>query len=934
MNPVQEYLRLSSAYCGFLGGIRWSSQDDTLVYGSDKTFAFTEEIAAFLAGFGRTRPLIHFGHVLHLLDLLRNNRRLPAPEVVRLHRAFTEAAGTFANAGVFFAHVCRNLPSVPLAVDALEVRDRLRNPAMPIRWFLVSFHDTFHPAERAPLEPEAFEQVVLRGIAPYRDDELRHWFRHGRGAVKDAGAEVARQLPVPRTLTGVLAALLERPRLAGAQAFVAQLVSALTLPPRRLAHQELPIGGYADVTTHGPVDQILPSQFALDEWDFFRRFAERELLYFRREEPPARTRQELVVLLDQGVRTWGDVRLVLSAAALAFGKQAARRGTPFFLAATSQGGDLVDPLEAPGEALGRLVEASDLSPHPGLALEKVLEQHAQGARDVVLLTHPRNLHETDVSSAARRVAPGVRLFAVAMEATGRVELAEMRHGVAVPLRHFQLAYPPPTPAPAEPEKRAEQPGGWSGDVERIGYPFRFGLSSPITHFDFDYAGEWLVTASQDGMMHAWRVDGSEREVLPRGAWQNTVLARPEVVQGVAGGFVIVGRIRSQAVVFHYDFARRTCTAHTMGGPKTKCMDWNYSRPHHTMFALFALGHRSGTLLALDLTTGCVSSTENPNPSHRAGEFWHDWATGRLQTSRLWCPNTLPRQEKVRPFCYLDRDTGELLVQGLMSAWKSFTPMADGRPMLKGWLALEAQYCHQTLALTATRLGKDSEFVLKLFRGPEGTSLGEYGIGRPKMGFVLSADGKCLARLVRECYVQVNSAEGNNTVLVGTHVGGFSPKVQFFLSEGWLILATGKSHQHLIRWDRGPLELLHRCDKHAPLTLDAFYKERRDKPLRLTGAEATWEEIPALAGYDHQRFILGATTDVTAVADRFGQIAIFDCDGQLLCMFFVFRDRIAAWMPNGTRHGPPSLIAGPPTPDALTRIGQALRQACERGRKRS
>ena len=58
-----------------------------------------------------------------------------------------------------------------------------------------------------------------------------------------------------------------------AAVFLKQFAGALALPPRRLAHQELPIGGYADDATRGQVDQILPSQFALDEWDFFRRFA-------------------------------------------------------------------------------------------------------------------------------------------------------------------------------------------------------------------------------------------------------------------------------------------------------------------------------------------------------------------------------------------------------------------------------------------------------------------------------------------------------------------------------------------------------------------------------------------------------------------------------------------------------------------------------------
>src|SRR5262249_2418915 len=149
---------------------------------------------------------------------------------------------------------------------------------------------------------------------------------------------------------------------------------ALTLPPRQLTHQHLPTGGYADVTTRGHPEQVLPSQLAVDEIEFLRRFAHNELLYFRREDPHARLREELVILVDQGVRTWGVVRLVLSAAFFAFGKLAQRRNVPFQVATTGSDGRLTDPLEATDATLGALLEASDLSPHPGLALEGVLEE--------------------------------------------------------------------------------------------------------------------------------------------------------------------------------------------------------------------------------------------------------------------------------------------------------------------------------------------------------------------------------------------------------------------------------------------------------------------------------------------------------------------------------------------------------------------------------
>lgn len=248
------------------------------------------------------------------------------------------------------------------------------------------------------------------------------------------------QPPLPRTLMGVLAALLLRPRLAGAETYVTRLVGTLTLPPRRLAPQELPVGGYADMTTRGAVEHILPSQHALDELEFLRRFAERELLFFRREEPPAQNRQEIAILIDQGVRTWGDVRLVLAAAALALGKQCAGRAQQFRFAGTSNAGRLLDPLEADVETLGELIEASDLSFDPGTALEAVLEQPCDALRDVVLLTHPRNLREPDVLAAAHRAGKRDRVFAVALDEEGTAAMSEIRHGAPVLLRQFRVEF--------------------------------------------------------------------------------------------------------------------------------------------------------------------------------------------------------------------------------------------------------------------------------------------------------------------------------------------------------------------------------------------------------------------------------------------------------------------------------------------------------------
>ncbi len=81
MSPAERYLRLSSAYCDYLGGLRWSSQSDALEYHDGTTFVFTEEVALFLEGFASEGRLVHFGYVLHLLHMLRISAYAPGRAV-------------------------------------------------------------------------------------------------------------------------------------------------------------------------------------------------------------------------------------------------------------------------------------------------------------------------------------------------------------------------------------------------------------------------------------------------------------------------------------------------------------------------------------------------------------------------------------------------------------------------------------------------------------------------------------------------------------------------------------------------------------------------------------------------------------------------------------------------------------------------------------
>ncbi len=266
----------------------------------------------------------------------------------------------------------------------------------------------------------------------------------------------------------------------------------------------------------------------------------------------------------------------------ALGQFARRRRIPLLLAATSNHGRLVDPLATPIGTLTELLAASDLSANPGLALEAVLSEEDVNRRDVVLLTHPRNLAEADVLAAARTAGEHTRLFAVAVDGHGAVVFHELRRGGAVTIGQFRIDLDTPESPP-----RIDACAGWSGDIEPIGFPFRFGVAGEQGSllFAFDHAGEWVLAAAHHGMLCACRTDGSASEMLPRPLVEGAILTDIDRVVGVSGGFVVIGAMKGRLIAVHYDFPKRKVKRYEFTVGKNlvaEGVEWRYSLRRHTL----------------------------------------------------------------------------------------------------------------------------------------------------------------------------------------------------------------------------------------------------------------------------------------------------------------------------------------------------------------
>jgi hypothetical protein len=445
----------------------------------------------------------------------------------------------------------------------------------------------------------------------------------------------------------------------------------------------------------------------------------------------------------------------------------------------------------------------------------------------------------------------------------------------------------------------------------------------VTHFAFDTAGEWLLIAAERGTLHLERIDGGPTEVLPRGWLNNTVLREVEAVLGVPGGFVVGGRIDMEMVAFHYNLVSRTCRAHILGVPDTAKRRW-YKREWYYHQGCHSVVVQTGQIIfGVDLSTGQRGSHFPGRPS--GGKERVLTACVSI-TSYSLPPPRLPIRRVAKPSTngndiYLDKATGQLEI---LCEWHStqsslaFTPLADGKPALQDRTIQQAQLAGQILALSTYHSTITN--ALHLFVLPQGIPHREYpGHYRD---FLLSPLGNKLARSVSNKQVFVHDVASGRVVWTSTK-GKCHHDVAVRMGDSWLSAHIG-SRNYLLRWD-GP-KLKHQMgDGNA----DAFLSSALGGSPSCTQATPlhNWDR-PGWNGiwYDSGRFQLAIERNLIAVVDCFGQIMIYNLMHELLCIFFIFRDKFAVWMPDGTRYGPPALTGGPPTADALTKIGQTLRTA--------
>ena len=930
--PVKEEI--------FLSAMQWSRDCDAIEEADGRTVCFVEELQEVFHGAFAHGSVPHFTHLMYLVRAFKFGGSNPAFE--RFKRVYGEcstAAAAGRNIGALIAHLCSgfalmlNPPSIEELIETLAAR---RRTGLRQRTDLKI--DVALPLSEAG--PKLAAQ-----IASLSDEQLRHWFRFGRPSLAP-DERIAEELEsLPLRVLKLIAAARTSPRLVGAASLIPALDAGLTIPPRKRSPDAVPQGGYSDVTTRGDPDRLLPSQFALDPDEFVRRFAEHELLYFQREEPHEAQKPERVLVFDQGVRTWGRVRLALAGAVLSLLKFDARKIGDVRLHATSQR----EPLELRTAKIGALrdvLEASDFTETPEETFRQALEEsHSTNInspppavvaarqstisptggevknsppRDVIVLTHPRNVPSLLEAAESRR--PGDRIFPFAVEEDGSAKIGELREEGLVWLRAFRLDLRAASEARIEEETlpTAARPFipwiPWTGDVEPIGFPFRPGIVADVDVMGFTAEGDWLVTASKNGLLHAIACDGSSVEVLPRGFKDGKLLPRVRTIQPVRNGVVIDAASTDGEdevlSVIHYDMVSRTVRFHSMtvGSKSPVCV----AQAEHDCVIVFE-GDSKQPKKAVDLKTGVVSMFSVAHSAH------HIVAAALRAKSQGNAPHTLSIHHSSEslpamagPFLFIDRHL--ITVRGTELPWVTFFPRTNGKPILEGANIESAQLAGQTLALTLWKEDRKNDKLI-LFRAPDGRILMEFE-NTPNSLFVLSPDGELIARRKSRREVSVHATTETRPTFARASSAKLHDQLEIHLNANPFQLGItigGQNHAFEIHEGR----LVHKSS-----TVESHNR----LPERM---------LLNIPSYDEQRFpgkSAVSASNFSAILDRLGLVHLYGksvAHGDLVVIvasFCIRRDLAAVWIPSGVFWGSAALIGGPPHPNAAELIGAAIMNA--------
>ncbi len=320
-------------------------------------------------------------------------------------------------------------------------------------------------------------------------------------------AIIQTRTPKLDTLDAILDVVRSRPSGALAEAVLRRVLPLVNVNEVSWASQEMPTGGYVDISTRGTFDRLLISNLAYSDEEFARRMTEGELLYYELEAPPASQPPRQYVLLDASPATWGIPRLAGGAVALSVLNRAReRRADAAIFGAGRIDRPFTDLDRASGvhELLDHQRWEEELAPDLRALSARVAKEtknHPTGA-DLFLCTEADRLQEIHDWARSSDLPPGIRLHVFASDQIdGRATLWRRESGAFVPLSTLSLAVKDLLPEPEPPPAAAIPPlpaVAFRSSTAEVNWDW----GSNVLSAGIDPSG-LAITGHENGEVHLW-----------------------------------------------------------------------------------------------------------------------------------------------------------------------------------------------------------------------------------------------------------------------------------------------------------------------------------------------------------------------------------------------------------------------------------------------
>ncbi|MBN8603817.1 MAG: hypothetical protein J0M26_22570 [Planctomycetes bacterium] len=268
-----------------------------------------------------------------------------------------------------------------------------------------------------------------------------------------------------------------------------ELSSLIALPRKPSEPDDLPIGGVSDISNRGNPERLLMTELAAEPDLLIARIANGQALYLRRESPPKPRPQTRNILIENGIRCWGEQRFTMLAFAFAIAASEEKRVAQVQIT-TLAGHELFDEDFTTTDGLAKALERLYPAPHPGQALENLVQRYHREKLPLLeplLIVTAATANDPQFASKTK-LLPTPYLLAV-VEPDRWVEIREQTERGSAVWKRLQLK-------PAVRAKPKPPPSDAPQFTKLICSPLRF-LSDMNASFvqafqNANYPGAWLL----------------------------------------------------------------------------------------------------------------------------------------------------------------------------------------------------------------------------------------------------------------------------------------------------------------------------------------------------------------------------------------------------------------------------------------------------------